>query len=175
MSWSRRQVLSRAAVAAGAAALLGACGFQPLYGEHGPRGGAGENLEQVSIANIQNRYGQQLRNNLIDRFYTTGYPAKTAYDLLVTMTAAEQKLAVRKDATSQRAQLDVTAPFRLVETASGKTLLSSSSRALIAYDVLDEQYGAMATVNNAYDRALVQIADDITNRVALILARPATP
>lgn len=174
MSWSRRAWLRRAGsfgVLAAAAPLMGACGFQPLYGGSLARAGVSEKLAQVEIVNIPNRYGQQLRNNLIDRFYHDGRPTTSPYRLDVTLSASEQKLALRKDSTAERAQLVVVAPYRLVESATGRVLVSGNSRALISYNILEEQYATVVTVDNAYDRALIQIADDITNRVAITLNR----
>lgn len=159
-----------AALLLGGMALAG-CGFQPLYGDGGVRRGADAALAQVAIANIPDRYGQQLRNNLVDRFHLSGHPAATSYQLQAGLTAFEQKLAVRDDASAERAQLVVTAPYRLVDSASGRTVFNAVSRAYVSYSVLDAQYAHLATVDNAYDRALVQISDDITTRVALFLNR----
>lgn len=172
MSSSRRSLLRRAGsvgALALTAALVAACGFQPLYGSSSTRAGVSEKLAQVEITNIPNRYGQQLRNNLIDRFYRDGRPVASPYRLEVGLSATEQKLALRKDSTAERAQLVVVAPYRLIEAATGRALFTGSSRALISYNILEEQYASVVTVDNAYDRALVQIADDITNRVAMSL------
>lgn len=174
MWWSRHGWLRRAGglgVLAAAAVTTAACGFQPLYGGSSARAGVSEKLAQVEIANIPNRYGQQLRNNLIDRFHYDGRPAASPYRLDVGLSGTEQKLALRKDSTAERAQLVVVAPYRLVESATGRVLVSGNSRALISYNILEEQYATVVTVDNAYDRALVQIADDITNRVAVTLNR----
>lgn len=174
MSSSRRAWLRRAGACgllAAAAALTAGCGFQPLYGGSSARADVSEQLAQVEIGSIPNRYGQQLRNNLIDRFYFDGRPQASPYRLEVGLSATEQKLALRKDATAERAQLVVVAPYRLVESATGRALLTSSSRAMISYNILEEQYATVVTIDNAYDRALIQIADDITHRVAITLNR----
>ncbi|MGQ9366310.1 LPS assembly lipoprotein LptE [Azospirillum sp. ST 5-10] len=170
MSSSRRALL-RAAGALASAALLPACGFQPLYGDRGAVGGAAQQLSEVAIANIADRRGQQLRNLLIDRFYTTEQAAQQPYRLDATIQAFEQKLAIRKDASAERAQLVVTVPFRVVDAGNGRVLLSSSARALISYNLLEEHYAALATVDDAYERALRQIADEITSRTAMVLVR----
>lgn len=170
MSWSRRALLRHAGAVA-AVIALGGCGFQPLYGSSGARTDASEQLSQVDIASIPNRYGQQLRNNLIDRFHFDGRPNQPAYRLEVGLDATEQKLALRKDASTERAQLVVLAPYRLIDQATGAVLLTASARAIVGYSILEEQYGSVVTVDAAYDRALRQIAEDITNRVAVRLVR----
>ncbi|HEY0836444.1 MAG TPA: LPS assembly lipoprotein LptE [Azospirillum sp.] len=167
---SRRSVLT----AAGATALLAflpGCGFQPLYGERSAGAGVGDKLARIGIANMPDRHGQQLRNLLIDRFYPDHRPDSTTHRLDASITAFEQKLALRKDASAERAQLVLNVPYRLIENASGKVVFQASSRALIAYNVLEEHYAALQTVDNAYERGLIQISDEITNRVAMYLAR----
>lgn len=148
-----------------------ACGFQPLYGDKSIGAGAKEMLHSVDIASIPDREGQKLRNLLIDKFYESSRPDKTRYRLDVSVTAVEQKLALQKDASAVRSQLLVTAPYRLTDTTDGKVVFLSSSRAMISYNILEQHYAGLLTVENAYDRALQEISDDITTRVAMHLGR----
>lgn len=151
--------------------LLGGCGFQPLYGERGIGAGAAEKLETVDIAPIPDREGQKLRNLLIDRFYTTSRPAQTRYRLDASLNVVEQKLALQKDASAVRAQLLVNAPYRLVDTSNGQVVFQANSRSMISYNVLEQHYAGVLTVENAYDRALTEISGDIASRVAMFLGR----
>ncbi|MBP2311590.1 LPS assembly lipoprotein LptE [Azospirillum soli] len=165
----RRGLLALATLAPLALAVSG-CGFQPLYGGSGPNSVAAK-LEQVDIAPIPERYGQQLRNLLIDRFYTDGRPGNPRYRLDMTLTSSEQKLALQKDATAVRAQLLVNAPYRLVDNTTGKVVFQSNARSYVSYNILEQQYAGLATVDNAYDRALLEISNDITSRVSMFLGR----
>lgn len=153
------------------ALLLAGCGFQPLYGDRGVGAAAAEKLETVDIAPIPDREGQKLRNLLIDRFYTTSRPAQTRYRLDASVNAVEQKLALQKDASAVRAQLLVTVPYRLVDTANGQVVFQSNSRSMISYNILEQHYAGVLTVENAYDRALLEISNDVTSRVAMFLGR----
>ncbi|MBP2293890.1 LPS assembly lipoprotein LptE [Azospirillum rugosum] len=166
-----RRGLLTLAVLAPVALGTAACGFQPLYGGRGAANVSAK-LQEVDIGIIPDQYGQQLRNLLIDRFYKDGRPAHSQYRLLTTLTAAEQKLALQKDATAVRAQLVVYAPYQLVDIATGKVVLSALSRSFISYNVLEQQYAGLVTVENAYDRALLEVSNDITARVAMYLNRP---
>jgi Predicted secreted (periplasmic) protein len=168
---NRRGLLALAALTP---VVLGttACGFQPLYAGKGPDSVTAK-LEQVDIAVIPDRHGQELRNLLIDRFYKDGRPGNPRYQLVTSLTAVEQKLAIQKDATATRAQLVVNAPYRLVEAGTGKPLLSASARSYISYNVLEQQYAGLVTVDNAYERALLEISNEITSRVSAYLGRPA--
>jgi LPS-assembly lipoprotein len=166
-----RRLLRPALLALG---LLGtaACGFQPLYGARPGGESVSEKLAEVDIANIPERRGQQLRNLLIDRFYESSRPGNPRYRLVTTLTVSEQKLALRKDASAERAQLVVNAPYQLIDTTTGKVAMGANARSLIGYNVLEQQYGALAAVDHAYDRALLDISNQITGRVAAFLGRP---
>lgn len=153
------------------ALLLAGCGFQPLYGDRGVGAAAAEKLETVDIAPIPDREGQKLRNLLIDRFYTVSRPAQTRYRLDASINAVEQKLALQKDASAVRAQLLVNVPYRLIDTANGQVVFQSSSRSMISYNILEQHYAGVLTVENAYDRALLEISNDLASRVAMFLGR----
>lgn len=170
MSSSRRRLL-RAGVAAGLLALLPGCGFRPLYGTSGTTASAAEKLDRVAISNIPERQGQILRNLLIDRFHIGDQPGSTIYRLDAQILATEQKLALRQDASAERAQLILNVPFRLIENATGRTVFEGRSRSYIPYNVLEERYAGLATLENAYHRGLAEISEDITSRVAMYLAR----
>jgi len=182
MSWRScrgwRVLVAGAGLLALAPALAG-CGFQPLYGSGGSAGTgraeANAALMQVDIATIPERRGQQLRNLLIDRFYETGRPERSRYRLDASFQAGEQKLAVRKDASAERAQLAMTAQYRLVDATTGKSVFNASSRSFVSYNVPDDQFAALSLTDSAYQRGLEQIADDITVRVAMFLSKPPAP
>ncbi|GAA4253935.1 hypothetical protein GBZ26_02340 [Azospirillum formosense] len=167
----RRRGLLAFALVAPAVLATAACGFQPMYGNLGANSIGSAELQQVEIGGIKDRYGQKLRNLLIDRFYTDGRPAAPRYRLETALTASEQKLSLQKDATATRAQLVVNAPYQLIDAATGKILFQANARSFTSYNVLEQQYGALATVENAYDRALIEISNEITTRVAAELGR----
>ncbi len=179
MSWRNLQRGWRVLVAgAGLLALapaLAGCGFQPLYGTSAGRTEANAALMQVDVGTIPERRGQQLRNLLIDRFYETGRPDRSRYRLDASFQAGEQKLAVRKDSSAERAQLVMNAQYRLVDVASGKVVFNATSRSFVSYNVPDDQFAALSLTDSAYQRGLEQIADDITVRVAMFLSKPSAP
>lgn len=153
-----------------AAVLLSACGFQPIYGtsrsSDSPVAAA---LNQVTIANIPDRQGQILRNRLIDRFYHNGRPTDPTHTLSITITATEIDLAIQKDATASRRQLNLNADYRLTDQ-QGREVQSGTARSIVSYNKLQAQYGTLASRDNALDRALQEVAEQITNRVSLYFA-----
>lgn len=172
MSWSRRNLL-RGAAALAAMGTLAGCGFQPVYARRPGGNDIAERLNQVAISNIPDRPGQILRNLLIDRFYITGRPADPEYRLSVNLTAREAKLGIRKDETATRAQLTLIARYVLQEQATNQILLQTSSRAIVSYNILEDQYATLVTEEDAYERGLTRLSDDIATRISLYFTREA--
>jgi len=150
--------------------LLTGCGFSPVYGSHD----AGSQpvvqaLGSVQIENIPDRRGQILRNKLIDRMYTHGRPQDPQARLNVSITATEAAMAVQKDSTSTRSQLNMSANFTLVDM-DGNALHKGSAHSVASYSKLSAQYGTLATQQTAYDRALNEIGEQIVNNLSLYYA-----
>ncbi|MDE1149037.1 MAG: LPS assembly lipoprotein LptE [Azospirillaceae bacterium] len=175
---SARRLAARAATGllllAGPLALS-ACGFHTVYGSHTAQDGkptTEAQLSTVSIDIIPDRVGQMLRNNLIDRFYRdTGRPAKPVYRLSVALRSTKENLGIQKDATATRARLHVMADYQLIDVKTSKTLYRTSSRSIISYDISEAQYSTMVAEQDAYDRALTEVAEEITARLALYFDR----
>jgi LPS-assembly lipoprotein len=150
--------------------LLAACGFHPVYMKNSGQTGTAKDLGSVSIDSISDRKGQMLRNNLIDRMYIKGRPSKPTARLLVSLTATERELGFKKDATATRAQLELTANYRLLDIESGKELMRTTSRSLVSYNILDAQYATLSSKEDAYKRGLEELSEMITTRLSLYFA-----
>ncbi|HSK41978.1 MAG TPA: LPS assembly lipoprotein LptE [Arenibaculum sp.] len=147
--------------------LLGGCGFRPIYGG-GTGGDVAQDLANVEIGLIREQVGQQLRNELMDRFYTVGRPAAADYRLDTALAVTEAKLAFRKDTTAARAEVRMTATYLLKDRA-GAVAFRGLSRSSAGYSILTDQYGTLVNERDAYDQAVERLADDITRRLALYM------
>lgn len=152
-------------------AALRACGFTPVYGTGAHESAVGTALANVQIDPIVDRNGQVLRNNLIDRFYTDGRPDSPRYRLSVALAATEEELGIQKDATATRARLRLQASYELIEISTGQVVYRTFSRSIISFNLLDSQFAVLATRQDAYDRGLTELADDIRTRLSLYFAR----
>ena len=150
---------------------LGACGFKPVYGNAGHSQDVGAALANVQIDPIAERNGQVLRNNLIDRFYSEGRPGSPKYRLALSLAATEEALGIQKDATATRARLRLQASYELVDIASGQVVYRTFSRSVVSFNLVDSQFAVLATRQDAYDRGLTELADDIRTRLSLFFAR----
>ena len=162
---NRRQALSGFTSAA-ALSLLGACGFRPLYGGSSESSFIRDNpLKSVSIALIEDREGQILRNFLIDRFQPDG---SNRYTLITNLDVVEQDLGVAFDATTTRSRVIVTAQFFLQYQGNNYSFVSRSAG---SYSTVLSDYGTLVARQDATERSLREIADDAKVRLVAFLSK----
>ncbi len=149
-------------------ALLTACGFRPLHGD-GTVSDASQ-LANIRIGIIEDRIGQKFRNLLLDRLTPRGAPARPRYLLGVTLSEGLQSLGVRKDATATRANLTVSANFTLSMVADKTLRYTGSASSTNSYNILESDFATLSAKNNARDRALRTLSEDIRARVAAALS-----
>jgi LPS-assembly lipoprotein len=156
------------------AVLLSACGFTPVYGDRGLGAGVARDLAAVRIDSIPEREGQMLHNRLIDRFYGQAGQALTPrYRLSVALTAREEELGIQRDATATRARLRLQAEYELIDNVSGQVVYRTFSRSVISYNLLESQFAILASKQDAYERGMTELADDIRTRLSLYFSRRA--
>ena len=154
---------------------LTSCGFSPLYGDHETVGTpVAAALQNVAIANIPDASGQQLRNLLIDRFYSRGRPTKPTAKLFVTLRETGEDLGIQKDATATRSQLELWAEYQMRDRA-GAEMIKGTAHSVVSYNKLEAQYGNVATKRSARERAIKEVSEQIANRVALYFANATPP
>jgi LPS-assembly lipoprotein len=147
--------------------LLPGCGYQPLYGANTP---AAQQLPVVQINNIPDRAGQQLRNRLIDRFYQDGRPAAPEYTLDISLVPNVYKLGIALDDSATRAELSLAANYTL-RNMQGAAVLSGATTSVTNFNILRSQYATLIGEQDAYDRGIAQVSEDITRRISLFFNR----
>ena len=180
MWWSkpagrRRNPRACAAAAILALATLAGCGFRPLYATaDNDKTVTADGLAATRIQPIEGRTGQQLHNLLRDRLNPAGQSTKPAFELEVSVSKTITELGVRKDETATRANLTMTANFSLRDAQSKKTLLNSKAISVNSYNILDALYATTVAENDAVERGLRELADDIRLRLAIYFADTRT-
>jgi len=165
MSWSRRSACRLLAVAP--LAGLAGCGFQPLYGSKG----AGDpsvagDLAAVRVDPLSERVGQQLHNFLRDRLNPNGQPVSPSYRLRVALVESKTELGVQRDETASRANLRMDADFTLLDAAGEQRLFQGRSSSTTSYDILRNPFATTVSEEDARERGLREVADDIQTRRA---------
>lgn len=159
MWWSRISVLFITA------ALLAACGFHPLY-EGGRKGEAATELAAVKIEPIADRSGQILRNHLLDLLNPYGQPAQPQYILKVILSEGASGLAVRKSEFATRANLQISAQYRLQESRSREVLYTGTTTITGGYNILSSEVSTLASEQDVRERVIGQIAEDLQTRLS---------
>lgn len=166
---NRRTILSAGAV--GFALLLTGCGFRPLYGEG--TAGSAENLASIRVAPIQDRIGQKLYTLLQERLTPRGTPARPDYTLEVRLNEAVQDLAIRKDESATRSNLIINASYTLTATErNSPRRLVGTATSYNSYDRVTSEFATLSAQEDARDRALRTVADEIRTRIAAALENP---
>ncbi len=149
------------------------CGFRPLYGTTATSTGTtNERLATVSVGLIPDRTGQLVRNELLERVNVRGTPAKPEFVLDVAVAESIQNLAIQRDEVATRANLILRASFRLVDNATGQSVFNGSVQSVASYNISDSQdFATLSAETDARRRGARDLADEITARVAIFLAR----
>ncbi|MES2728935.1 MAG: LPS assembly lipoprotein LptE [Pseudomonadota bacterium] len=149
---------------------LAGCGFQPVYGT----GNAGQPnasqaaFQQIALANIPDRTGQQLRNALIDRLYRDGRPDQPRYTLFITPLAEQiRDLDITKTSDSTRGQLRLSSALRLTDNQTGQVLLQRPLLAITSYNILGSEFTNRVAEESARKNAVTELTRQIELQLSL--------
>jgi hypothetical protein len=166
---------SASLLALSAILLLPGCGFHPMHGKYAAAQAAqkGAGLDTVEIANIRDANGTYLRNALIDRFYSGGYPSAPRYTLTVTpVLEREVELDITKSSEATRSQLRLETVMTLTDKQNpGSPVLQRSLRAISSYNQLESEFATHVTEQAARESGLNDLARQIELNISLFLNR----
>ncbi len=156
------------------AIVLSGCGFEPLYVKRDTTsswyfGGETDTsitteMSQVKVERIADRFGQQLRNNLLDLITPTGAPKNPKYRLKVKLLSRNVvQQAMRQDITATSERVTYRVGYELLE--GSETLVKGDSVAYVSYDIMANPYSTtMAQKKTETDAAKI-LANDIALRL----------
>jgi LPS-assembly lipoprotein len=160
-----------AVVVFAAAAVLAGCGFRPLYGESSA--GSAADLAGIYVDTIPNRAGQKLHNLLLARLNPRGVPERPDWRLSVSLDESISELAIRRDERATRANLTIAASFTLTPTnPNDHRRFVAAATSTNSYNRLQSDYATLAGEEDARDRALRTLAEEIRLRIAAALENP---
>jgi LPS-assembly lipoprotein len=150
-----------------ALAGLTGCGFRPLHAQADDGASVTTDLSSVRIEPLRDRVGQQMHNFLRDRLNPRGQPVSPSYSLRVELTEIVSETGVRRDETATRANLRVNALFSLFDLGGGEALFAGRSSSTTSYDILENPFATTVSEEDARERALREVADDIQTRLSI--------
>lgn len=159
-------LLNRKILVAAALLALGGCGFSPVYG-----GGndVQARLDEVKVAPIADRPGQELRQSIEDEMQVAGAPTQQLYLLTVDYSIGSQGIGVQADTATTRQRFNATAHWVLSPIGQpGSPLASGMASTADALNIINQQYFAQTLETNTVDRQLAQqIAGQIVTQVSI--------
>jgi LPS-assembly lipoprotein len=150
-----------------AAATLGGCGFQPLYG--GRTAGAYDpGLAAIKVAPIPDRAGQILAMSLRNALNPRGVDAPQPYTLHTSLTLTRNDLGFQLNNTTVRGQIDAVAVYTLTAD-NGVELLHGRSHTVSGFNIVQDGYTTQVAADDARDRALGDIGDEMVLNLSLFV------
>lgn len=140
------------------------CGFEPIYSSHNK---SNEELLHISVKNIKDRPGQILKNDLSKKLNPQNKKKITKYYLFVDLAENVEETGIRKDMSATRANLRITAKYKLQKIKDGEIILNSSIEALSSYDIVQSIYATIIAEKDARNKGLKIINDSIINELAI--------
>jgi LPS-assembly lipoprotein len=158
-------------------AFLGGC-FQPMYGQVSPTGGPSVShaLSGVRVTNIEapkgtteERLAVELRNELLFGFTGGSGASAATHELTIRLSSQSAKVIV--DPLSARPEVEnvgLDASYRLIEVATGRTVVTGTTFARVSYDIPGQvqRFAKLRGQRDAESRAAKTIAEHIRNRLA---------
>jgi LPS-assembly lipoprotein len=150
------------------AVALAGCGFHPLYAPRGARDWDSD-LAAINVLRINDRPGQILALALRENLNPAGVSVARRWDLRTGLLVTRSDLGIQRNATATTSEITVYANFQVVEASSGKVVYSSTSNAVGDFDQVEDAYATQVAADGARDRALRQVADEMTLRLAIFV------
>ncbi|MBR5154115.1 MAG: hypothetical protein IKW58_00130 [Alphaproteobacteria bacterium] len=155
--------------------VLSGCGFEPLYVEKKSANdwyydgefdtGIREEMANIKVELIQDRIGQLVRNDLLDKLTPKGQPKSPKYYLSVTkINKQEIDQALRNDITATRKKVIYKVSY-VLKNAEKETLINGNSVAYLGYDILVDPYSTTFAQKKNEKNAAKIIANDISLRI----------
>jgi LPS-assembly lipoprotein len=149
-----------------AAALLSGCGLRPLYGTRAS-GEPDVDLSSVAVDEQTNRPGQLVRNELL-RVMNTG---ESRYRLALTVKERERFVSSLPRTQTSRFEITLTGSYTLNDSQGGKAATKGSSFATASFDRVRQPVADLQALDNARERAAIELAGDIRLRIAVYLSQ----
>lgn len=148
---------------------LPGCGFKPMYGVDATSSspGAVDKMAAIDIRPIPDRLGQVVRNELVDAITPRGKPEQPVYELGLTVGEEREDVGIRQNAAATRANYRMSAKFELRDIATDTVILTGTTWAETAFDIVQQDYPTVIAQQDAQKRLAVELAEEIRTRIAV--------
>jgi len=152
----------------GLPAVLGGCGWEPLYAnpDAGPASAA---LSEIRVDPIPERIGQRLEFALRHSFNPANEPAKQIYKLHVTLSTSVADLGIQSQGLGTRGAAYLAATYQLSEIATNKPLKLFTLHTVDSFDIQANGYSTVVAQDDAFNRCVEEARREIVARMTLFL------
>jgi len=155
-----------------AGAALSGCGYSPLYGHGATSANTQGYLSLIHVRPIPNRVGQVMHSSLTHLLKPRSNNAPQAYDLSINLSESLATLAVEKNAFATRANLTLTADYKLSRKSDGYLLTSGSAKSVSSYNILVSDFATLAAKEDSRARVVQDLAEALRTRLAVYFQGP---
>ncbi len=156
-------------------AVLGGCGFHPLYADYGPQTGGHQLFHSIYVEPIDGEVaGYEMRNALIDLLHGASRSEQAQYRLSITIRQIVQGIAIQNDASITRYNYSLQADYNLTDRKTGRSIKSGSESTIAPYDVVASPYATEVAEHNAQKSGAHDLASRIQVELAVYFAHNAT-
>ncbi len=168
MSWS--SAARRLTVLAMLCVVLAGCGFHPLYAPKSSNDWDPD-LAAIRVAPIKDRPGQILELALRENLNPAAAKVAARWRVNTDLTISRSDLGIQRNATATTSEITVNVRFTVFDLKSGTPIYTSTARAVGDFDQIYDAYATQVAADAARDRALRQISDEMTLRLALFVRK----
>lgn len=143
--------------------VLGACNLKPVYAG-GNASAPATLLADIGIAPIPERAGFMVRQALEEQFGRTVQAPR--FRLEVVLDDQISAFGLRGDSSAARERRTLRARFRLVDAATNQVVVDDTAAADAGIDRVSSNFAVVAAENAALERLAVDIARQISARLA---------
>jgi LPS-assembly lipoprotein len=118
-------------------------------------------LAAITVEPIEDRIGQILRNELIDRLTPQGEPQNPRYRLHVTISESRAALAIQPDTSITRYNLKLYVEFSLLDAETGNELYRGTTVAIGSYNAVQSDFATLVAEQDSTRRAARKAGEDI--------------
>ena len=148
--------------------VLAGCGWEPLYAD--PQTGRGSaELRAIKVMPIPERIGQELLTGLTNSLNPDHIDTKPLYTLNVTLVPWLQDLGIQSQGLGTRGEVQLSATYRLIQTAGNQVLQTGSIRATDSFDIQANGYSTVVAQDDAKARVVEEIRREIIARLTMFL------
>lgn len=145
----------------GAAAMVGGCGFTPVYGPQG----AGQDLLGALALEEAGDHTSYLFNRRVEERLGRGQNAR--FKLSTQIETEQTGMGTTSTGSTTRYRVDGTVTFSVIELSNGKVLQSGQTSAFSGYSTTGSTTATLAAERDAQARLMVMLADQVIDQLLI--------